>query len=51
MGMSTREGLMSTLITVYRFATTESLDEIHRVLAPGHGRLGLIWNVEDCLPF
>ena len=31
-----------------RFANSESLEEIHRILVPG-GSLGLIWNVEDCL--
>jgi len=30
-----------------RFATEESLKEIHRVLRPG-ATFGMIWNVEDC---
>lgn len=30
-----------------RFAHEEALEEIHRVLKPG-GKLGIIWNVEDC---
>lgn len=30
-----------------RFATEDSLKEIHRVLRPG-GALGLVWNIEDC---
>lgn len=30
-----------------RFATLESLREIHRVLKPGAG-FGMIWNVEEC---
>jgi len=29
------------------FSTEEALKEINRVLIPG-GRLGLIWNIEDC---
>lgn len=30
-----------------RFATEESLKEIHRVLKPG-ATFGMIWNIEDC---
>jgi hypothetical protein len=30
-----------------RFATEESLKEIHRVLRPG-ATFGMIWNIEDC---
>jgi hypothetical protein len=33
-----------------RFATEESLKEIHRVLRPG-AAFGMIWNIEDCLLF
>lgn len=31
-----------------RFATEESLKEIHRVLRPG-AAFGVIWNIEDCV--
>jgi ubiquinone/menaquinone biosynthesis C-methylase UbiE len=35
------------LLTWRRFATEESLKEIHRVLRPG-AAFGVIWNIEDC---
>ena len=34
-------------LTRRRFANEESLKEIRRVLKPG-GKLGVIWNIEDC---
>jgi hypothetical protein len=40
----------SLLLMWRRFATEESLKEIHRVLRPG-ATLGLIWNIEDCWSF
>lgn len=33
-----------------RFATEESMKEIHRVLRPG-AVFGMIWNIEDCMGF
>lgn len=36
-------------LTLYnRFANEEALTEIHRVLKPG-GKVGMIWNIEDCM--
>lgn len=32
---------------VVRFATRETIEEVHRVLRPGGG-FGVIWNIEDC---
>jgi ubiquinone/menaquinone biosynthesis C-methylase UbiE len=39
----------NTLIAV-RFANEEALAEIRRVLKPG-AKLGMIWNIEDCMQF
>jgi len=33
-----------------RFATEDSLKEIHRVLRPG-AAFGMIWNIDDCMFF
>lgn len=38
----------SSLTDPFRFATEETLAEIHRVLKPG-AKLGLIWNVDECM--
>ncbi len=42
------EKVMEWRINGLRFATKESLEEIHRVLGPGAG-FGMIWNIEDCI--
>jgi len=34
-------------LTFSRFANINALQEIYRVLQPT-GRLGMIWNIEDC---
>lgn len=34
-------------LMITRFATEESLKEIHRVLRPG-AKFGMIWNLEAC---
>jgi putative component of membrane protein insertase Oxa1/YidC/SpoIIIJ protein YidD len=36
------------IIDECRFATRDSLREIHRVLRPG-ATFGMIWNIEDCM--
>lgn len=42
--------MMIEVINRCRFATEESLKEIHRVLRPG-ATFGMIWNIDDCMVF